>query len=89
MPSDRTHNGARLADTRSRITNGKVLFLNADGLSREGRLWRDTCQPLMDTLGGDDAVTTYRRDLVADYADLTLTIYAAQKAALGWRLRAH
>ena len=50
--------------TRSRLTNGRDLFLGeVDGRSREARRYRDVYAGLVAHLGGDDVVTEPRRHL--------------------------
>ena len=64
MPSDSTAVATPSPTTRSRLTNGRDLFLGeVDGRSREARRYRDVYAGLVAHLGGDDVVTEPRRHL--------------------------
>ena len=64
MPSDSTAVATPSPTTRSRLTNGRDLFLgDIDGRSREARRYRDVYVALVAHLGGDDVVTEPRRHL--------------------------
>ena len=64
MPSDSTAVATPSPTTRSRLTNGRDLFLGeVDGRSREARRYRDVYVALVAHLGGDDVVTEPRRHL--------------------------
>ena len=64
MPIDSaTETGVKLT-ARSRLTNGRELFLGeVDGRTREARRYRDVYAGLVAHLGGDDVVTEPRRHL--------------------------
>lgn len=64
MPNDRASITIPKPTARSRLTNGRELFLGeVDGRSREARRYRDVYAGLVSHLGGDDIVTEPRRHL--------------------------
>ena len=64
MPQDRTAGATPTSRNRSRLTNGRELFLGeVDERSREARRYRDVYAGLVAHLGGDDVVTDPRRHL--------------------------
>ena len=64
MPIDSTVDTGVRPTARSRLTNGRELFLGeVDGRSREARRYRDVYAGLVAHLGGADVVTEPRRHL--------------------------
>ena len=64
MPNDSTTETGVKLTARSRVSNGRELFLgDVDGRSREARRYRDVYASLIAHLGGDDIVTEPRRHL--------------------------
>ncbi len=64
MPSDSTTVTAPSSTTRSRLTNGRDLFLgDVDGRSREARRYRDVYAALIAHLGGEDHASEVKRHL--------------------------
>ena len=64
LPSDSTTVATPSPTTRSRVSNGRELFLGeVDGRSREARRYRDVYAGLVAHLGGADVVTEPRRHL--------------------------
>ena len=64
MPNDSTAIATQKPTARSRLTNGKELFLgDVDGRGREARRYRDVYAALVAHLGGEDVVTETRRHL--------------------------
>ena len=64
MPSDSTTVTAPSPTTRSRLTNGRDLFLgDVDGRSREARRYRDVYAALIAHLGGEDHASEVKRHL--------------------------
>ncbi len=64
MPSDSAIVTAPSPTTRSRLTNGRELFLaDVDGRSREARRYRDVYIALVAHLGGEDHASETKRHL--------------------------
>ncbi len=64
MPSDSTAVTAPSPTTRSRLTNGRELFLaDVDGRSREARRYRDVYVALVAHLGGEGYASETKRHL--------------------------
>ncbi len=64
MPSDSAVNTAASPTTRSRLTNGRELFLaDVDGRSREARRYRDVYVALIAHLGGEAHASETKRHL--------------------------
>ncbi len=64
MPSDSTAVTTPPPTTRSRLTNGRELFLaDVDGRSREARRYRDVYVALVAHLGGEDHASETKRHL--------------------------
>ena len=64
MPSDSTAVATPSPTTRSRLTNGRELFLaDVDGRSREARRFRDVYAALIAHLGGEEHASETKRHL--------------------------
>ncbi len=64
MPADSAAITAPSPTTRSRLTNGRDLFLgDVDGRSREARRYRDVYAALIAHLGGEDHASEVKRHL--------------------------
>ena len=64
MPSDSTTVATPPPTTRSRVSNGRELFLgDVDGRSREARRFRDVYAGLVAHLGGEDHASEVKRHL--------------------------
>ncbi len=64
MPSDSIAVTAPSPTTRSRLTNGRDLFLgDVDGRSREARRYHDVYAALIAHLGGEDHASEVKRHL--------------------------
>ncbi len=64
MPSDSAVNTAPSPTSRSRLTNGRELFLaDVDGRSREARRYRDIYIALVAHLGGKEHASETKRHL--------------------------
>ena len=64
MPSDSTTVATPPPTTRSRVSNGRELFLGeVDGRSREARRYRDVYVALVAHLGGEDHASEVKRHL--------------------------
>ena len=71
LPSDSTAITTPSPTTRSRLTNGRDLFLGeVDGRSREARRYRDVYAGLVAHLGGEDHASETKRHLAKRAAAL-------------------
>jgi hypothetical protein len=57
---------------RSKVSNGKSLFLQRDGRSRASRRFRDALAALISDMGGVDCMSKARRQLCRSFAALTV-----------------
>ena len=71
MAADRTKNGNGSAATRSAVTNGVRLVMNADGRSATARRFRDVFQEIASDLGGADHISEGERQLARRAAALS------------------
>lgn len=63
-PATRSAIAPRSAANRSRVTNGRALFVEAiDGRSREARRFRDVLSEIVSDLGGPDTLSEGQRQL--------------------------
>lgn len=73
MPGDRNRKAARKAATRSRVTNGKALFLRGvDGRSALVRRYRDVLAEIVSDLGGADVLSEAQRQLARRAATISV-----------------
>ncbi len=71
MPPDSTVETIAKPTARSRISNGRELFLgDVDGRSREARRFRDIYASLVQHLGGENEITEAERHLAKRAASL-------------------
>jgi hypothetical protein len=57
---------------RSRVTNGKRLFVEADGRGPWARRWRDVLAEITSDLGGPDLLSEAQRQLIKRAATLCI-----------------
>lgn len=80
MPTDSATVAEPSPTTRSRLTNGRELFLaDVDGRSREARRYRDVYAGLMQHLGGEDHASEAKRHLAKRAA--ALIVWAEREEA--------
>lgn len=81
MPTDSAAIAEPSPTTRSRLTNGRELFLaEVDGRSREARRYRDVYAGLVAHLGGEDCISEARRHLAKRAAALIVWAEMAEAA---------
>jgi hypothetical protein len=72
-PATRSAIAPRSATNRSRVTNGRGLFVEAiDGRSREARRFRDVVAEIVSDLGGPDTLSEGQRQLARRAAMLSV-----------------
>ena len=88
MPADSATFADPSPTSRSRVSNGRELFLaEVDGRSREARRYRDVYAGLMQHLGGEDHTSEARRHLAKRAAALIVWAEMEEaKLAQGERL---
>jgi hypothetical protein len=70
--TERRGSAARVPTLRSRVTNGKRLFVEADGRGPWARRWRDVVAEITSDLGGPDLLSEAQRQLVKRAASLSI-----------------
>src|SRR6516225_11468415 len=69
---------------RSRVTNGKSPFVEADGRGPWSRRWRDIVAEITNDLGGSDLLSEGQKQLIRRCATIALACERAEaKAAQG------
>jgi hypothetical protein len=72
-PATRSALAPRSVTNRSRVTNGRGLFVEAiDGRSREARRFRDVLSEIVSDLGGPDTLSEGQRQLARRAAMLSV-----------------
>lgn len=70
MPADSAAVASRPPTSRSRVTNGRSLFVDGDGRSPWARRWRDLQSLYADDLGGVSTLSEFQLGLVGTAATL-------------------
>src|SRR5262249_38812915 len=69
---------------RSRVTNGKTPFVEADGRGPWARRWRDVLAEIMSDLGGHDVLSEGQRQLARRAATISIACERMEgEAAVG------
>src|SRR6266550_3163335 len=83
-PTECRATAKRPAVLRSRVTNGKRLFVEADGRGPWARRWRDVLAEITSDLGGHDVLSEGQRQLARRAATISLACERMEgRAALG------
>jgi hypothetical protein len=69
---ERRGSAARPPTMRSKVTNGKRLFVEADGRGPWARRWRDVLAEITSDLGGADLLSEAQRQLVKRAATIAI-----------------
>jgi hypothetical protein len=70
--SDHRSTTVRPRTMRSRVTNGKALFVEADGRGPWARRWRDVLAEIISDLGGHDGLSEGQRQLARRCATIAI-----------------
>jgi hypothetical protein len=70
--SDHRSTTVRPRTMRSRVTNGKALFVEADGRGPWARRWRDVLAEIISDLGGYDGLSEGQRQLARRCATIAI-----------------
>src|SRR5262245_19459327 len=71
-PGDRPPFATGSPRLRSRVTNGRTLFVEADGRGPWGRRFRDVLAEIINDLGGADLLSEGRRQLARRAATISI-----------------
>ena len=83
-PTERRGITARPPTMRSRVTNGKRLFVEADGRGPWARRWRDVLAEIISDLGGADLLSEGQKQLARRCATIAIACERMEgEAALG------
>jgi hypothetical protein len=66
--------GARSSRARSRVTNGRTLFVEGDGRGPWARRWRDLCEAHIADLGGAASLSEAQRSLIRRCATIEVEL---------------
>jgi hypothetical protein len=82
--ADRRSSAVRVKRLRSRVTNGRTLFVEADARGPWARRWRDVLAEITNDLGGPDLLSEGQRQLARRIATLSIACEKMEgEAALG------
>jgi len=70
--ADRARSDTRSSRLRSRVTNGKTPFVEADGRGPWARRWRDVLAEIISDLGGHDGLSEGQRQLARRAATISI-----------------
>ena len=70
--SDHRATTVRPRTMRSRVTNGKALFVEADGRGPWARRWRDVLAEIISDMGGHDGLSEGQRQLARRCATIAI-----------------
>jgi hypothetical protein len=90
-PTDRSASATRSRFLRSRVTNGRSLFVEADGRGPWGRRFADVLAEIISDLGGADLLSEGQRQLARRAATISIACErmegeAADEAAIDTEL---